>query len=100
MEIRMEQNDEADLLVSAIPPTAQFEWAELRLAPGAAAYDLAYRSTTTPFLSWAAAAGARTANGLGMLVYQAAASLALWTGRQVPVEVMFAAARRVLKEDL
>lgn len=98
--VGLEQSEEADLLVSAIPPSAEFDWVGPRLAPGAVAYDLTYRAATTPFLSWAAAAGARTANGLGMLVHQAAASLAMWTGREAPVDLMFGAARRALKEDL
>ena len=37
-------------------------------------------------------AGATTLDGLGMLVHQAAAQLALWTGHQPPVEAMWEAA--------
>ena len=40
----------------------------------------------------ARAAGATTLDGLGMLVHQAAAQLALWTGRTPPVEAMWEAA--------
>jgi shikimate dehydrogenase len=50
------------------------------LAPGALAIDLMYGPAARPFLSWAAAAGARTRDGLGMLVEQAAEAFALWRG--------------------
>lgn len=59
-----------------------------------AAYDLVYRPAEPPFLKAAAAAGCRVANGLGMLLYQGAAALELWTGRNPPIEVMRAALRQ------
>lgn len=50
-------------------------------APGALAYDTVYGKGLTPFLALArAAAGARLADGAGMLVEQAAESFALWRG--------------------
>ncbi|MBX3745281.1 MAG: shikimate dehydrogenase [Verrucomicrobiae bacterium] len=52
------------------------------------AYDMVYRPAETPFLAAAKAAGCRTANGLGMLLYQGAAALEIWSGRTAPVEVM------------
>jgi shikimate dehydrogenase len=48
-------------------------------APGALAYDMVY-GKDTPFLALAARAGARAADGLGMLVEQAAESFYLWRG--------------------
>jgi shikimate dehydrogenase len=42
----------------------------------------------TPFLEQARARGARTLDGLGMLVYQGAIGFRLWTGLEAPVEVM------------
>jgi shikimate dehydrogenase len=70
-----------------------FEPASFALADAAAAYDMIYRPAETPFLAAARAAGCRTANGLGMLLYQGAAALALWTGRIPPIEVMRTALR-------
>jgi shikimate dehydrogenase len=51
------------------------------LAPGACCYDLAYGTEPTPFLRWGQARGARiSADGLGMLVEQAAEAFELWRG--------------------
>jgi shikimate dehydrogenase len=55
--------------------------------------DFVYRSTPTPLLAAARAHGARTIDGLELLVAQGALSLELWTGRPAPREVMLAAAR-------
>jgi shikimate dehydrogenase len=55
--------------------------------------DLVYRSgSTTPLLAAAETAGARTVDGLRILVAQGALSFALWTGREPSEEIMLAAA--------
>ncbi len=57
------------------------------LAPGASCYDMMYGPEPTLFLQWAEARGAaRIADGLGMLVGQAAESFYLW--RQLRPEVI------------
>lgn len=70
--------------------------AGVALPPGALVVDIIYNPPRTRFLREAEAAGARTLGGLGMLVYQAAASFTIWTGREAPVAVMYEAARRAL----
>jgi shikimate dehydrogenase len=55
--------------------------------------DLVYIAGSTPLLAAAQARGARTLDGLEVLVAQGALSFELWTGRQAPVEVMRRAAR-------
>jgi shikimate dehydrogenase len=50
----------------------------------------------TALLRDAKAAGCRTANGLGMLLYQGAKALELWTGQTAPLETM----RRALEKNL
>ena len=62
------------------------------LGAGQVAADLVYAPRPTPWLAEAAAAGATVLDGLGMLVHQAAAQLALWTGLEPPVEAMWRAA--------
>ncbi len=61
--------------------------------------DLIYAPAHTRLLAAATAAGCETMNGVKMLVWQGALSLALWTGRpleEIPVAVMEAAVRAAL----
>lgn len=55
------------------------------------AYDMIYRPAETPFLKVAKAAGCHTTNGLGMLLYQGAKALEIWSGQTAPLAVMRAA---------
>jgi shikimate dehydrogenase len=63
------------------------------LGPGQLVVDLVYHPPVTPWLEAARSRGARTANGLGMLVHQAALQLEWWTGRTAPLEAMWHSAR-------
>ncbi len=89
---------EADLVVNATPVGMDGapdggEWSTdpRRLGPGQVAADLVYAPRPTAWLAAARAAGATTLDGLGMLVHQAAAQLALWTRLDPPVEAMWRA---------
>lgn len=53
--------------------------------------DAVYDPPTTRLLRDAQARGARTVPGKWMLVYQAAAQLELWSGKEAPIDVMAAA---------
>lgn len=52
------------------------------------AYDMIYQPAQTTFLKQAEQAGCRTANGLGMLLYQGTAALEIWTGKNAPTSTM------------
>ena len=61
-------------LADAMPPLPRGIF-----APGALAYDMVY-GRRTPFMRFATDEGARAADGLGMLVEQAAESFFIWRG--------------------
>lgn len=62
------------------------------IPPGALVNDLVYNPLRTPLLRAAETAGAATLGGLGMLVYQGAASFEMWLERPAPTAVMMQAA--------
>jgi shikimate dehydrogenase len=61
-------------------------------------YDMIYRPKETALLRAARAAGCRAANGLGMLLYQGAEALKLWSGAQPPLQIMRAALEKNIHE--
>ena len=69
---------------------------QFSLRQAIAVYDMIYRPAETPFLRAAKAGGSRVANGLGMLLYQGAKALEIWSGKPAPVDVM----RRALEKNI
>ena len=67
------------------------------LPPHARLFDMVYGPASTPLVAAARARGLRAADGLWMLVYQAAASFALWTGRAPDERIMHEAALGALR---
>ena len=58
--------------------------------PGMVACDVIFNPVDTPFLRACAARGARTIDGLGMLVNQGCINFELWTGVKAPRDAMYA----------
>jgi shikimate dehydrogenase len=86
----------SDVVVNATPLGMQGEpppFDAARLHAGQTVIDVVYAPAETPLLAAARAQGADAHNGLGMLVHQAARSFRLLTGREGPLDAMWAAAR-------
>jgi shikimate dehydrogenase len=79
------KGDRFDLIVNAtsVGHTGQFlKLPGQLLATGGACYDLSYGKAFAPFAAWANAQGAkRVADGIGMLVEQAALTFQFWRGK-------------------
>ena len=85
----------ADVLVNCTTVglhDAQAAPLDLHALDYATVVDLVYREGGTALVRAAQAAGLETVDGLEILVQQGALSLAHWTGREAPVDVMRAAA--------
>jgi shikimate dehydrogenase len=63
------------------------------ITPDLMFYDMVYRPAVTRLLEDARAAGARTANGLSLLLHQGALSLEIWLNRPAPIDTMREALR-------
>ncbi len=93
---------EVDLVLNAtslgLKPADPFPVAveKFSLRQARAVYDMVYRPAETALLRAAKTAGCRTANGLGMLLYQGAKALEIWSGQPAPTEVM----RRALAQNV
>jgi shikimate dehydrogenase len=85
---------EADILVNATsvglyPNTGDKPRVMMAtVGPGLLVCDVIPNPPQTAFLTAAAARGARTLDGLGMLVYQGAIAFKLWTGVEPSIPVM------------
>jgi shikimate dehydrogenase len=82
----------ADLVIQATPVGMKPGQPSLLPAgafrPGQLAYDLIYMYPETAFMQAASKAGARTANGLGLLLHQGAYAFKIWTGQEPPCDIM------------
>jgi shikimate dehydrogenase len=58
------------------------------LAPHLMVYDTVYREGRTALVAAALEAGARSANGLAMLLYQGGLAFEIWFEREAPIEAM------------
>ncbi len=77
-------DEQFDLIINATSAGLHGETLELPaslLAQGCCCYDMTYGAEPTPFMRWAASEAAwAVADGLGMLVEQAAESFCIWRG--------------------
>ena len=61
---------------------------QFTLANAPAVFDMIYQPALTPLLARATDASCHTANGLGMLLWQGAKALEIWTGQPAPIDLM------------
>lgn len=64
------------------------------------AIDLVYNPLQTQFLRTADAAGAKTVNGLGTLIYQGVAAMELWSQQSLPVSEVYPSLEDELRRAL
>ena len=85
---------EYDVVINASSSSLQDELPAIPehcLTKSELAYDLMYASTATPFMTFAAQAGARQqSDGLGMLVEQAAVAFSIWHGYKPETQTVIA----------
>lgn len=91
---------EFDLLINATSASLQSQVPPIPasvVAAGACCYDMMYAPEPTPFMVWASRAGAaRSEDGVGMLVEQAAEAFYLWRGVRPRTREVIAALRERL----
>ncbi len=94
---------QADLIVNSTPlGMSSGDSTSISPIPGALipaeslVNDIVYNPPETPLLRDARSRGARVLGGLPMLIYQGIVAFELWTGREAPVDVMFAAGEEAL----
>ncbi|MFC3932440.1 shikimate dehydrogenase [Streptococcus dentapri] len=83
----------ADLLVNAtsvgMDGNSMVIADDMVLQEGLQVADVIYQPFETPFLKYARSKGLKAINGLGMLLYQAAKAFELWTGQQMPTDIIW-----------
>ncbi|MDG2443121.1 MAG: shikimate dehydrogenase, partial [Luminiphilus sp.] len=89
-----------DLVINGTSASLDDEMPNLpavQLAPKCCCYDLVYAAQPTAFMRWSAARAAwAIADGLGMLVEQAAESYYLWRGQRPGTESVISSLRHGL----
>ena len=90
-ELRAQLGD-VDLIVNATPvgmrPSDPTPIPARLIAPHHMVFDTVYSPSKTSLLRAAEEAGARSANGLSMLLHQGALSFSIWFDREAPIEAM------------
>jgi shikimate dehydrogenase len=91
---------ESDIIVQATPMGMHREDGSPLPAnafrAGQVAFDLVYMYPETAFMRAAKAGGARTTNGLGMLLHQGAHAFSIWTGMKAHAQSMRGALERAV----
>ena len=86
-----------DVVINATPwdENGEGRWPGTIFEQGSLGYDMVYADVPTPFVRWASEHGAaRTADGLGMLIEQAAESFLIWRGIRPDTMPVFELLRR------
>ncbi|MDZ7359906.1 MAG: shikimate dehydrogenase [candidate division KSB1 bacterium] len=99
------QNNSIDVAINATSMGMHPQLDESPLPPAAfspymIAFDLIYNPLETAFLRAAAAAGAKTVNGLGMLIEQGVAALEIWSQRKFDIRDIHANLENELRQVL
>ncbi|RJS90094.1 shikimate dehydrogenase [Candidatus Bathyarchaeota archaeon] len=95
----------ADILINAtpvgmMPNEDKMPVKEEHLHPNLVVFDLVYNPIETKLLRKAKMIGAKTIDGLSMLIHQGAASFEIWTGVKAPIHVMMKAAKEELRKRI
>jgi len=100
-----EAMQDADIIINATsagmigPAAGQSPVPSELIGGGMTVMDIVYQPLETRLLTEARMAGARTVDGLGMLVHQGAIQFELFTGKEAPVNVMREAILEILSEE-
>jgi len=102
MESLRREIHEVDILINATPvgmsPDVNETLVDKRLLhPDMVVFDMIYHPLKTRLVREAEEVGAKTINGLSMLIHQGAASFEIWTGVKAPIEVMMKAAEEEIR---
>ncbi len=100
----MKELKDADLLINATssgmcPNEHETPVNKDLLRPDLPVFDLVYDPPETRLLREAKSVGAKTIDGLTMLIYQGAISFEIWTGKTAPIAVMMKAAWESLRKQ-